>query len=99
MGFKVAGDGINMIIRFAPRRYAMWFLRIKHKKIARSESNSRSNSGKAKLAYNRVILLVASIHVHLHDGHGEIIVNVTTKKNIQTKTGTVVILGRMLSQR
>jgi hypothetical protein len=77
----------------------VWLLQIKHKKIARSESNSSSNSGKAKVAYNRIIIVVTSIHVHLLDGHGEIIVNVTTKKNIQTKTGTVVISGRMLSQR
>jgi hypothetical protein len=77
----------------------MWFLRIKHKNIARSESNSKSNSGQAKVAYNRVIVLVASIHVHLHDGHGEIIVNVTTKKNIHTKACTIVIAGRMLIGR
>ena len=77
----------------------MWFLRIKHKKIARSESDSCSNSGKAKVAYDRIILVIQLIHVHLHDGHGEIIVNVTTKKNIQTKTGTVVIPGRIFSRR
>jgi hypothetical protein len=77
----------------------MWFLRIKHKEIARSESDSSSNSGKAKVAYDRIILVVTSIHVHLHDGHGEIIVNMTTKENIQTKTGPVVISGRMLSRR
>ncbi len=99
MGFKVTGDAINLIIRFAPRRYAMWFLGIKHKYIARLESNSRSNSGKAKVAYNRVIILVALIHVHLHDGHGEIIVNVTTKKNIHTEACTIVIAARMLIGR
>jgi hypothetical protein len=77
----------------------MWFLRIKHKEIARSESDSSSNSGKAKVAYNRVIILVASIHVHLHDGHGEVIVNVTTKKNIHTEACTIVIAGRMLIGR
>jgi hypothetical protein len=56
----------------------MWFLRIKHKEIARSESDSSSNSGKAKVANDRIILVITSIHVDLHDGHGEIIVNMTT---------------------
>jgi hypothetical protein len=99
MIFKVAGDIIDLIVRFAPRRYAMLFLRIEHKEIAGSESNSNSNSGKAKVAYNMVILMVASIYVHLYDGHGEIIVNVTTKKNIHTETCIVVIPSRWLSGR
>jgi hypothetical protein len=90
--FQIKWNTIYIVIFIALQRYTMWSLWIEHESISRLQWNRNSNLKENKKTHNTIIVMIHYlIQVYLNKWHCKIFVYVTSQKDIDTETSSIVL--------